>query len=167
MGMVGSLKQLSDEEVERVKRSPESVNMFTEDTDVAEAVTFHNAFMIMHFGLTGRVDEVPCGPLGNAVMALEGEAVGRQSGWGYGQPRLLSPAQVVEVHHALSAFSDQLFRGRLLGTIDDISGVYRWEGTPLAEREEAYPEVEDLLEELREFYEDATESKMSVLSFIT
>jgi hypothetical protein len=163
MGMVGSLRSLTREEVKRLEREPAFADELSEDTDTVEALSFGKSFHAVHFGLTGRADYEPCGPLGNAVLGLEGTMVGIEETWGYGLPHLLTPEQVAAVDQALST---ELFKSRLLGPEEDLGGVYRWEGTSLEQREEVFHEVEEMLDELREFYREAASDGLAVIAFI-
>jgi hypothetical protein len=173
--MVGYLKRVDPAEAPRLGQDPGRVLALTDDAaDTAEHISLDTLWHGVHYGLTGHGDLndlSPRGPLGDAVMGLSGAPLGNEGDWGYGRPRLLDVAQVAAVHRALEAFDDATFEQRFFepsfptGTTR-FAGVYRYEGATPEDIEDGWDFLEDLLADLRDFYEEAAEEGQVVIAYL-
>jgi hypothetical protein len=170
MGMVGHLREVTETELPHLLTDADYGPELLDGEEIAEGISLGKWWHAVHFGLTGRsdLDDLsPCGPLGDAVMGLGGRKIaGSEDEWGYGVPMVISAAQAREVHRALADFKIETYRERLLGGAGGLPGVYKFDQSTREDRQEALPELEELLDAVCEFYEDAVENGSGVAAYL-
>ncbi len=154
MGMYGVLKRVSQLEAQAAKKSADRVEKLLAEPSLELGKTWD----ALHLLLTGT-QYGGDGPLANAVLALEGQEVGEDSG--YGPARLLSPKQVADVAAALESFGVSNLRARHTSGLVARSSTHGGYGEA-----EDLEELEEAFEQLLALYQQAAQAKAGMLQAV-
>lgn len=157
MGMYYQLIAVSQGDIDNFKRQPDNLEQLMLG---GGGVSLEKAWHGLHFALAGTSwgGELPL-----SFLLAGGEPL-EEVDTGYGPPRLLSPADVVEIANALGAITDQEFDQRF--DVEQMAAEQVYPPIWDEPRADLVGEYLHYFGELREFVRNAARERMGLLAFI-
>lgn len=165
MGMIGNLLRVTPKELEEILNDSTVLEekVYSDDTKESDLLDIDKTWEAIFYLLTGY----PVAEIENAKPPLSwtlfsGQLVDVDQDMGYGPAHYLTAEQVKQVSKELESISSESLRQKYDGKKMNEAGIY----PQIWDEPESIEYLLDNFELLQEFYKDAGNSNMAVITFI-